>query len=430
MSATDNLHDFQSELLRSPVISATDPGAIGAGRLWMRVATGGGGIRGYVDGYGCALYVRKADDSGWNPVATVVYDGDGKMRGFFTAGQDGTICIETFDGAEASQGTLFLNNNLSFFGAGHNLIFSGGVLTIDGNALAMAAALPTYQAVADAAARHELTGLVAGALVAQLDTFHRWVAVDLTKLASDSGWQDLGLYHTGPQIYSGGTFPLNLSVVTYSGGILQPDGNDLYLDRTATDFNDHGANGDGVFDFSGIAALVNLTIQSNATPQPPVVADLASLATFEWDNSPATTPPDFTGCTQLAQITIAATGITSVPYVLPLTALQQMTLSGNTSLADGTAMASLPASLTTLLIVGSTALTTFGISSWPAGLTYINFYGCGLNNTCIGDLLNALVGLGASNGYLNISGGGNHTVEDYATQLDTLAGRGWTLITN
>ena len=110
-----------SNVHASAVSSYTDPGAIGAGALWNRLANNNG----WVNYYGQALYVRNTDNTGWNPIATVSYDNEGKMRGLMTCGPDGNNIIESFDGNETTLATAIVGNWWDGYGNGFRVYDQG-----------------------------------------------------------------------------------------------------------------------------------------------------------------------------------------------------------------------------------------------------------------------------------------------------------------
>ena len=124
-----------------------DPGAVGAGSMWLRSATGSDiNYHNWVDNFGQALFVRSSDNSQWLPTATVVYDGDNAMRGLMTIGQTGTTCIESFNSDGSSQASLFVGEYDgigTFFydqsGSWYN--FSGGSFSIESYAVGYTAQL-------------------------------------------------------------------------------------------------------------------------------------------------------------------------------------------------------------------------------------------------------------------------------------------------
>lgn len=58
-------------------LATPDPGAVGAGNIWLRAAVFPSGEA----GVGYALYVRNEGDSAWRPVASAVFDNAANLRG-------------------------------------------------------------------------------------------------------------------------------------------------------------------------------------------------------------------------------------------------------------------------------------------------------------------------------------------------------------
>lgn len=98
-----------------------DPGAVGAGKLWLRLNSDAN--RAYVDNYGHGLYIRNTDNTAWNRVAPVDFYDNGKMRGFCTIGNDGQVAIEGFNDDGSCKGTLVVGNQLWFWNNGTNLTY-------------------------------------------------------------------------------------------------------------------------------------------------------------------------------------------------------------------------------------------------------------------------------------------------------------------
>jgi hypothetical protein len=86
----DDSDQPSSSVIQSP----TDPGAVGAGALWVNTT----GITGTSD---LPLSVRDPSNSFWSPVGLAHYDGTGQLRGFVTL-SDSAIVIEKWD----SDGTI------------------------------------------------------------------------------------------------------------------------------------------------------------------------------------------------------------------------------------------------------------------------------------------------------------------------------------
>lgn len=76
VSATLN-HNATATATVTVRLATPDPGAVGAGNIWLRAAVFPSGE----SGTGYALYVRTGADNGWLPVASAVFDNAGNLRG-------------------------------------------------------------------------------------------------------------------------------------------------------------------------------------------------------------------------------------------------------------------------------------------------------------------------------------------------------------
>ena len=91
----------------APVLSDTDPGAIGAGQMWLNTTViAGTAMR--------PLMIRNATDDGWIPQGFATYDGSGNLVGFVTSAADGSVLAEVIDVATDSRSYLFLSASGQF----------------------------------------------------------------------------------------------------------------------------------------------------------------------------------------------------------------------------------------------------------------------------------------------------------------------------
>lgn len=86
-----------------PIVADTDPGAVGAGAIWVNTTE--------ITGTTCRpISVRNADNDDWIPNGLAVYT-DGVQRAFVTLNSDGGIAIESKDVAGALQSMVMMASN-------------------------------------------------------------------------------------------------------------------------------------------------------------------------------------------------------------------------------------------------------------------------------------------------------------------------------
>ena len=102
-----------------------DPGAVGAGAVWVNTATiAGTGMR--------PVSVRNAVDNAWIPSGLANYV-SGVLRGFVTIADDGGIAIESLDGTGQLKSLILITNTVAVFQVGNNLInISSEAIAVEG----------------------------------------------------------------------------------------------------------------------------------------------------------------------------------------------------------------------------------------------------------------------------------------------------------
>lgn len=87
-------------------VQTTDPGAVGAGALWLNTTT-------ISLTTGRPLSVRSAANDAWVPLGLAVYDSGGFLRAQVTLNVNGGVGIESRDGAAAAKSFLILKNTVA-----------------------------------------------------------------------------------------------------------------------------------------------------------------------------------------------------------------------------------------------------------------------------------------------------------------------------
>jgi hypothetical protein len=205
-------------------------------------------------------------------------------------------------------------------------------------------------------------------------------------------------------------------------------------------------------DFSGLTSLTNAIIQNNTSmTSAPSFSGCSSLNSVSIDNNTSmTSAPDLRYLNYLAYVSITGNAsMTSVPMfdgsgsIVTLSVNNNYVMSGYLNLTGLSYM-------TTANLGSNYSMTIPPVLSGCSSLNTLNVSICALgdapnvnglsnlvhvelqNNSIMScqNLLDQLDANGASNGYLDISGGSNGPVDPYYSSLTDLQGKGWTIIFN
>lgn len=119
-------------------IQTTDPGAVGAGALWLNTTT-------IALTTGRPISVRNAANNAWIPQALAVYDTGSFLRAQVTLNVNGGVGIESRDGSAIAKSFLVLKNTTAKLKAATSLILQGTAITLTGpTTVTVAGTGPTF----------------------------------------------------------------------------------------------------------------------------------------------------------------------------------------------------------------------------------------------------------------------------------------------
>lgn len=106
----------------------SDPGAVGAGAVWVNTTA--------IAGTPCRpVSVRDSADDAWIPSGLAVYT-SGVLRAFVTLASDGGIAIESLDGSSSLKGLLIMDNfGITLYSVSGALTLGGTVISANNPAL-------------------------------------------------------------------------------------------------------------------------------------------------------------------------------------------------------------------------------------------------------------------------------------------------------